>query len=110
MIFGAFNLFRYITFRSGGALMTALFLSFLVGRPIIDWLRSMQKLGQPNFAQRRVGKPSKQKGHTHHGRPDDPADLWGIHPAVVGFSERICLAGAADHPGFWRGGGGRMTI
>jgi phospho-N-acetylmuramoyl-pentapeptide-transferase len=45
--FGAFNLFRYITFRSAGALMTALFLSFFVGKPIINWLRSMQKLGQP---------------------------------------------------------------
>lgn len=41
------NLFRYLTFRSGGALMTALILCFLTGRPIIKWLRSKQKDGQP---------------------------------------------------------------
>lgn len=38
----AFNLFRYITFRTGGAIMTALLLSFLLGPTIIDWLRSTQ--------------------------------------------------------------------
>ena len=37
-----FNLFRYITFRTGGAIMTALFISFLLGPKIIDWLRSTQ--------------------------------------------------------------------
>ncbi|HUF87322.1 MAG TPA: phospho-N-acetylmuramoyl-pentapeptide-transferase [Thermohalobaculum sp.] len=42
-----FNLFRYITFRAGGALMTALVFGFLLGRPIIDWLRRIQKKGQP---------------------------------------------------------------
>ena len=43
----AFNLFRYITFRAGGAFMTALVFCFLFGRPIINWLRRMQKKGQP---------------------------------------------------------------
>jgi phospho-N-acetylmuramoyl-pentapeptide-transferase len=38
----AFNLFRYITFRTGGAIMTALLLSFLLGPTVIDWLRSKQ--------------------------------------------------------------------
>jgi phospho-N-acetylmuramoyl-pentapeptide-transferase len=42
-----FNLFRYITFRTGGAIMTALLLSFLVGPAIISWLRSQQGSGQP---------------------------------------------------------------
>ena len=42
-----FNLFRYITFRAGGALMTALVFGFLFGRPIIEWLRRTQKKGQP---------------------------------------------------------------
>ncbi|HSF94808.1 MAG TPA: phospho-N-acetylmuramoyl-pentapeptide-transferase [Thermohalobaculum sp.] len=44
---GALNLFRYITFRSGAAFMTALVFAFLFGRPIIEWLRRMQKKGQP---------------------------------------------------------------
>ena len=29
--FAAFNLFRYLTFRSGGAVMTALVISFIMG-------------------------------------------------------------------------------
>ncbi len=44
---GAFNLFRYLTFRTGGAMMTALFLSFVLGGPLIRWLRSKQGEGQP---------------------------------------------------------------
>ena len=45
--FQAFNLFRYITFRSGGAAVTALLISFLLGPHIIAWLRSKQVNGQP---------------------------------------------------------------
>ncbi len=42
-----FNLFRYITFRAGGAFMTALIFGFLFGRPLIDVLRRKQGKGQP---------------------------------------------------------------
>jgi phospho-N-acetylmuramoyl-pentapeptide-transferase len=45
--FQAFNLFRYITFRSGGAVLTALLISFICGPPIIAWLKSKQGEGQP---------------------------------------------------------------
>jgi phospho-N-acetylmuramoyl-pentapeptide-transferase len=45
--FQAFNLFRYLTFRTGGAMMTALFLSFLFGPWVINWLKSQQGAGQP---------------------------------------------------------------
>ena len=41
------NLFRYITFRTGGAMMTALIVSFLCGPMIIRWLKFHQKKGQP---------------------------------------------------------------
>ncbi len=41
------NLFRYLTFRTGGAIITALFLSFVIGPKIIAWLKSKQKEGQP---------------------------------------------------------------
>ena len=43
----AFNLFRYITFRAGGALFTALLFGFLFGRPLINLLRRKQGKGQP---------------------------------------------------------------
>ncbi|MDM7933484.1 phospho-N-acetylmuramoyl-pentapeptide-transferase [Tabrizicola sp.] len=42
-----FNLFRYITFRAGGAFTTALIFGFLFGRPLIDLLRRKQGKGQP---------------------------------------------------------------
>lgn len=42
-----FNLFKYLTFRSGGAVMTALLISFLMGPAMIRWLRAKQTHGQP---------------------------------------------------------------
>jgi phospho-N-acetylmuramoyl-pentapeptide-transferase len=45
--FQAFNLFRYLTFRTGGAIVTALVLSFLLGPATIRWLRRRQSHGQP---------------------------------------------------------------
>lgn len=44
---GAFNLFRYITLRTGGAVVTALFVSFVLGPAVIRWLKSKQAEGQP---------------------------------------------------------------
>ncbi|WBU57079.1 phospho-N-acetylmuramoyl-pentapeptide-transferase [Paracoccus sediminicola] len=44
---GIFNLFRYITFRAGGAFFTALIFAFLFGKPLIEYLRRVQKKGQP---------------------------------------------------------------
>ena len=43
--FTGFNVFRYITFRSAGAVLTALLVSFLLGPSMIAWLRRL-KVGQ----------------------------------------------------------------
>lgn len=45
--FVLFNLFRYITVRSGGAFLTALIISFIMGPRVIAWLKSKQGEGQP---------------------------------------------------------------
>ncbi|MGE4351514.1 MAG: phospho-N-acetylmuramoyl-pentapeptide-transferase [Bdellovibrionales bacterium] len=45
--FIAFNLFRYITFRTGGAILTSLLICFVLGPRLIRWLRSKQGEGQP---------------------------------------------------------------
>ncbi len=42
-----FNVFRYITFRTGGAIMTGLMVVFLFGPLLIDQLRIRQGKGQP---------------------------------------------------------------
>src|SRR5919204_4234670 len=44
---GPLNVLRYITFRTGGAMMTALVFVFLCGPWIIDHLRLRQGKGQP---------------------------------------------------------------
>ena len=38
-----FNLFRYLTFRTGGAIMTALIISFILGPTIINCLKNQQR-------------------------------------------------------------------
>jgi len=45
--FGVFNLFSYITFRAGGALVTALLIGVLFGDRLINVLRARQGKGQP---------------------------------------------------------------
>ena len=45
--FGPFNLFRYLTFRTGGAVLTALIVAFVAGPGLIRWLRINQSQGQP---------------------------------------------------------------
>ncbi len=45
--FNVLNVFRYVTFRTGGAIMTALFFVFLFGPGIIRLLRVRQGKGQP---------------------------------------------------------------
>ncbi len=42
-----FNLFRYITFRTGGAMVTAMLVVFILGPWLIDALRARQGKGQP---------------------------------------------------------------
>lgn len=42
-----FNLFRYITFRAGGAFLTALIFGFVFGPTLINVLRRRQGKGQP---------------------------------------------------------------
>src|SRR5437870_6100317 len=59
----ALNVFRYITFRSAYAAITALILCFVLGPPMIEWLRQV-KLGQkirkegPQSHQSKAGTPT----------------------------------------------------
>ena len=54
----ALNVFRYITFRTVGATVTALFFIFFFGPAIIASLRLRQGKGQP------IGKLAKAKNQT----------------------------------------------
>jgi phospho-N-acetylmuramoyl-pentapeptide-transferase len=58
---GAFNVFRYITFRTAAATLTALFLSFLLGPPLI---RSLGRL--------RVDQPIREFLPNHQDKEGTP--------------------------------------
>ena len=45
--FQPFNLFRYITFRTGGSTITALLIALAFGPVFIRWLKTHQVEGQP---------------------------------------------------------------
>lgn len=45
--FPILNVFKYITFRTGGAILTSLIISFAFGERFIRWLKSQQAEGQP---------------------------------------------------------------
>ncbi len=61
--FAAFNVFRYITFRSAGAIVTAVLLSLLLGPRFIAWLQKLS-IGQnirdegPEGHQAKAGTPT----------------------------------------------------
>jgi len=59
--FGAFNVVRYITFRTGAAALTALFISFVVGPPLI---RALGRL--------RAGQPIRADGPAHDHKAGTP--------------------------------------
>ncbi len=59
--YGAFNVFRYITFRTGAATLTALFIAFMVGPPLI---RALERL--------RVGQPIREIGPDHQSKEGTP--------------------------------------
>ena len=44
---GFLNVFKYLTFRTGGAVLTSLLVSFVFGGMFIRWLKSVQTHGQP---------------------------------------------------------------
>jgi len=44
---GVLNLFRYLSFRAGASIVTALFIGLVIGPRFIGWLRLRQGKGQP---------------------------------------------------------------
>ena len=45
--YSVLNIFKYLTFRTGGAVFTALIICFLIGPAIIHWLKDTQHACQP---------------------------------------------------------------
>ena len=93
---GPLNVFRYQTFRTGGAIMTALLFVFLFGPTIIDLLRIKQGKGQP-IREDGPQTPFRQARHADHGRLDDPGRRHRVHAAVGQLGEPLRVDRAVRH-------------
>ena len=92
---GFFNVFRYITFRTGGAMVTGALFVFLFGPWIIDHLRLRQGKGQPIRTDGPAFAPDLQEGHADDGRADDPVGPRGLD-AAVGQSGSTPMSGSCS--------------
>ncbi len=62
-----FNVFKYITFRTIMATLTALMISFLLGRPLVDYLRAFQ-----------IGQMIRDDGPSSHMEKSGTPTMGGI--------------------------------
>lgn len=85
-----FNLFRYITFRAGAAFFTALIFGFLFGRPLINYLRRVQKKGQP----------IREDGPASHFSKAGTPTMGGLLILVAGIVSTLLWA-RWDNPYVW---------
>lgn len=85
----AFNVFRYITFRSLGAAVTALLISLVLGPILINWLRSLQ-----------MGQVVRTDGPQTHLKKSGTPTMGGV---LILFSMLISLLLWADltNKGIW---------
>lgn len=76
-----FNLFRYITFRAAGAVVTSLLLAFLLGPPTIRWLRRL-----------RVGQMVRREGPETHLEKAGTPTMGGVLIIMAAFLSTVLWA------------------
>ncbi len=86
--FGGFNVVRYITFRTAAATLTALFLAFLVGPPLI---RALGRL--------RIGQPIREVGPAHQSKAGTPT-MGGLL-ILLSLIVAVLLWSELDNPAVW---------
>src|ERR1044072_762969 len=79
---GVINLFRYLSFRSGGAVATALLIALIIGPRSIGWLGGGQGGGTAAARQRRPADDA---------RADDSCQPYDRAAAVDGPRQPLCL-------------------
>ena len=65
--FNALNVFKYITFRTGGSILTALLISFIFGPYLIKKLKMYQIEGQPIRIDGPKKSFNKEKRYSNNG-------------------------------------------
>ena len=103
-IFGPFNVFRYISFRAGGAMLSALALSILLGPPLIRALRR-KKIGQEQRTDGPQSHLSKQGTPTMGGlliiAAVTASTLLWMRPDVRFTWMLLFVTAALGAAGFW---------
>ena len=95
-----FNVFRYITFRTAMATVTALVISFVLGPWLIGRLRELQDGGETI----REDTPERHRdegGHAHHGRAHHPGGDPGLDAAVGQPPQPLRLGADPGHRRAW---------
>ncbi len=86
-----FNLFRYITLRSGGALLTSLLISLLIGPWMIKYLKSKQGKGQP----------IRDDGPTSHMKTKKGTPTMGGFLILISLTSSILLWADLSNAYIW---------
>ncbi|MCT4683295.1 MAG: phospho-N-acetylmuramoyl-pentapeptide-transferase [Roseicyclus sp.] len=86
-----FNLFRYITFRAGGAFFTALIFGFIFGRPLINALRRKYAAGQP----------IREDGPAHHIATKAGTPTMGGLLILAALTLSTLMWARLDNPYVW---------
>ncbi len=86
-----FNLFRYITFRAGGAFFTALVFGFVFGQPLINALRRKYANGQP----------IREDGPAHHIATKAGTPTMGGLLILAALTLSTLLWARLDNPYVW---------
>ena len=97
--FRLFRIFRYLTFRTVFASLTALLIGLLIGPFVIERLREFQ-IGQYIREEGPQIAPEEER-HADDGRGADLHLDPGADAAVGGSVESVCVAGDAVDAGVW---------
>ena len=89
------NVFKYITFRSSYATVTALLICFIFGNWVIGKLERLQ-IGE-TIDSRRTGTSPEKSRHPDHGRRADPGRHRHPDPAVGRPDQPLRAAGSGGH-------------
>jgi phospho-N-acetylmuramoyl-pentapeptide-transferase len=99
--FQLFNVFNYLTFRTGGALMTAFVIAVIMGEPFIRWLKTkgtqpIRDDGPESHIVAKAGTPT-MGGFIILAALIGSALLWGdlVEPVSLG---RVCSSPPASAP------------
>jgi phospho-N-acetylmuramoyl-pentapeptide-transferase len=87
--YGVLNLFRYVTFRAAGGMGTAILITFLIGKPLINWLRVL-----------RFGQVVRSEGPETHLKKAGTPTMGGVM-IILATVVATLLWARLDNPYTW---------